>query len=89
MAATASPYILVTGATGFIGAHVLDNLLERGHRVRVAVRSQAKGDTLQQARQQHQSKIDVVLIEDFKEPSASLDKAVDGVDGIIHVASPL
>ncbi|ETN42807.1 uncharacterized protein HMPREF1541_01965 [Cyphellophora europaea CBS 101466] len=82
-------YVLVTGATGFIGAHVLDDLLSReGIRVRIAVRSQAKGDALRQARSQRATDIDIVLIEDFKEASASLDRAVEGVDGIIHVASP-
>jgi nucleoside-diphosphate-sugar epimerase len=81
-------YVLVTGATGFIGAHVLDELLSRGIKTRVAVRSQAKGDALKQSRSAHGDLLDVVLIQDFKEASASLDTAVEGVDGIIHVASP-
>lgn len=81
-------YVLVTGATGFIGAHVLDDLLGRGIRVRAAVRSQAKGDALQQSRGSYADRLDLVLIDDFKSVSATLEKAVDGVDGIIHVASP-
>jgi nucleoside-diphosphate-sugar epimerase len=81
-------YVLVTGATGFIGAHVLDDVLARGIKARVAVRSQAKGDALRQARPRYADRLDVVLIEDFKHASSSLDKAVEGVDGIIHVASP-
>lgn len=67
---------------------MLDDLLARGIKARVAVRSQSKGDALRQARPQHADRVDVVLVDDFKEASATLDKAVQGVDGIIHVASP-
>lgn len=88
MGQNGAPYVLVTGTTGFIGAHVLDDLLARGLKVRVAVRSETKGQALREARSQHNDRIDTVLIDDFKETSTKLDNAVDGVDGIIHVASP-
>lgn len=81
-------HILLTGATGFIGAQVLDNLLARNIRVRVAVRDKVKGDSLLETRRPYAGQIDIALIKDFKEASASLDEAVEGVDGIIHVASP-
>lgn len=35
--------VLVTGATGFIGSHVIDQLLARGIKVRGTVRSLEKG----------------------------------------------
>src|SRR3954466_6875156 len=38
--------VLVTGATGFIGAHVTRRLVERGDDVRVAVRASSKRDAL-------------------------------------------
>lgn len=31
--------VLLTGASGFVGAHTLHELLRRGHRVRALVRS--------------------------------------------------
>lgn len=33
----AAPDILVTGASGFIGGHLVHRLAERGHRVRVQI----------------------------------------------------
>jgi nucleoside-diphosphate-sugar epimerase len=38
--------ILVTGATGFIGRHLMHDLLERGHAVRASVREHAVGESL-------------------------------------------
>ncbi|KIW91654.1 uncharacterized protein Z519_07622 [Cladophialophora bantiana CBS 173.52] len=79
---------LLSAKAGFIGAHVVDNLLARGLRVRVAVRNLAKGNALRDARPHYASRLDCVLIADFAE-ATSLEEAVAGVDGIVHVASPL
>ncbi|OAA66500.1 NAD dependent epimerase/dehydratase [Niveomyces insectorum RCEF 264] len=81
-------YVLVTGATGFIGAHVVDQLLSRGFRVRGATRSLAKGKAMIKARPQFASALDFVEIDDFGNPGR-LDDAVHGIDAVIHVASPL
>ncbi|CAK7236045.1 hypothetical protein SBRCBS47491_009502 [Sporothrix bragantina] len=81
-------YILVTGATGFIGAHVVDELLRRGIRVRGATRSLAKGEAMIQARPEYAASLDFVQIKDFATPGP-LDHAVEGIDAVIHVASPL
>ncbi|PLB50384.1 NAD(P)-binding protein [Aspergillus steynii IBT 23096] len=79
--------ILVTGATGFIGAHIVDALLSRGLRVRGATRSLAKGSAMIQARPQPAGQLEFVQIEDFEKPGG-LVEAVQGVDGVIHTASP-
>lgn len=81
-----SQYVLVTGATGFIGAHVVDTLLERGIKVRGATRSPAKGESMIKARPQYKGKLEFVQIDDFEKPGGLVD-AVKGVDGVIHVAS--
>ncbi|KIX02420.1 uncharacterized protein Z518_08361 [Rhinocladiella mackenziei CBS 650.93] len=88
MAAPKMSCVLVTGGTGFIGAHVVDNLLERGLKVRVAIRNLKKGELLRDARLEHASKLDFVQVADFAK-ATSFHEAVRDVEGIIHVASPL
>lgn len=79
-------FVLVTGATGFIGAHIVDALLARGLRVRGATRSMAKGEAMMKARPQYTEQLEFVQINDFESPGGLID-AVEGVDGIIHTAS--
>ncbi|KAJ5812662.1 hypothetical protein N7474_008963 [Penicillium riverlandense] len=80
-------FVLVTGATGFIGAHIVDALLARGLRVRGATRSLGKGDAMVKMRLKYKGKLEFVQIDDFENPGG-LVEAVRGVDGVIHAASP-
>jgi uncharacterized protein YbjT (DUF2867 family) len=38
--------VALTGATGFIGSHILTELQSRGHEVTALVRNDAKADTV-------------------------------------------
>ncbi|EGV62631.1 hypothetical protein PSN45_000408 [Yamadazyma tenuis] len=84
--------VLVTGGTGFIGAHIVDNLLSLGIRVRLASRSLKKAQQFIDARPETRDLIEAFEIKDFTSLKGNenpfLD-AVEGVDGIIHAASPL
>lgn len=82
--------VLLTGGSGFIAAHVLDILLERGHTVVTTVRSEEK---VQKIREAHPdvptSKLDFRIVEDIAQEGA-FDEAVkiDGLEAVIHTASP-
>lgn len=70
--------VLVTGATGFVGSHVADELLKRGYDVRANVR---KSSSL---RWLDGKKIETVNAS--LDDTDSLLKAVDGVEMVVHVA---
>ncbi len=71
--------ILVTGATGFIGSHLVEHLLELGESVRCLVRKTSNLKNI--------IGLDVEIVEgDITNPE-SLDKAVRGVDCVYHLAN--
>ena len=78
--------MLVTGATGFIGAHVVDELLRRGIKVRGTTRSLSKGQQMLQSRPQYADRLEIRMISDLTH-SGVFDEVIREVDAIIHVAS--
>jgi nucleoside-diphosphate-sugar epimerase len=82
--------VLLSGGSGFIAAHVLDDLLERGHSVVTTVRSQEKADKIKAAHSQYgKDKLDFALVEDIAQEGA-FDKAVVSeppFEAVIHTAS--
>ncbi|EPY53374.1 flavonol reductase/cinnamoyl-CoA reductase family [Schizosaccharomyces cryophilus OY26] len=79
--------VLVTGVTGFVGAHVAVSLLKKGYRVRGTVRSMEKANELVRLNPDLKDKIEFVIVKDIVEPDAFKD-AVKNCDYICHVASP-
>ena len=70
---------LVTGASGFIGGHIVDRLLDEGHEVRALVRSTS--DTT------HLRDREVPLaVGDVTDPP-SLEAACEGMDWVFHTAA--
>ncbi len=70
--------IAVTGATGFLGHHLIPLLVQRGHTVRALVRCNSDGRFL------HDHHVQWVA-GDTREPE-SLAKLMDGCDAVIHAA---
>jgi len=85
-----SSLCLVTGANGFIGSHVIDQLLQKGYAVRGTVRNIEKNAWLQKLFDDKYSKgkLELVQVEDFTREGA-LDEAVKGVAAFAHIASDL
>lgn len=83
-----SKIILVTGGTGFIGSWVVKELLEKGYRVRVPVRSLKRAEKYQHLKDLSNSDSLLELFEADLLYEGSYDSAAEGADAIIHMASP-
>ena len=77
--------VLVTGGAGFIGSHLVDALVEHGHRVRVldALVSQVHGENAQPA----YLNPDAEFIQGDVCDRALVDKALDGIEVVFHEAA--
>jgi len=73
--------ILVTGATGFIGSHVVRELAERGERVRALVRNARSAVVLDE--------MDCELVRGDVTDAASLRAAVAGCTAVVHLVAIL
>ncbi|KAI8852756.1 hypothetical protein BC829DRAFT_440377 [Chytridium lagenaria] len=79
--------VLVSGVTGYLGAHVARECLEQGYVVRGTVRSLQKGEYLKTLFSKHADRFEIVKVPDIAVDHA-FDEAVKGVDFVIHTASP-
>ncbi|KAG7448894.1 NAD(P)-binding protein, partial [Guyanagaster necrorhizus] len=77
----------VTGGTGFIGFHILTQLLDKGYFVKAAARG-PKVNILKKALSvNYGEKFEVIEVPDVS--SGDLSQHLKGVDAIIHSAAPL
>ncbi|KAI0355153.1 NAD-P-binding protein [Trametes cingulata] len=78
--------ILVTGINGFLGAHVVDQLVKAGYRVRGTVRS-SKLEFARENNAAYGSDVEVIAFDDLA--SGDFTTALQGVDAVIHAAAPM
>lgn len=84
----ASPLVLLTGATGFVGAHILHELIITNHRVIVPVRSSSleKTDFFVKKYSNQPGVVKFVAVADLADMATML-ALMKGVTAVIHTAS--
>ena len=79
--------LLVTGASGFIGKHIVKELLDHGYTVRGSVRSDAKADETRAAvGPDGLDRLSFVHLDLLSDDGWA--EALEGVDALMHTASP-
>ena len=79
--------ILLTGASGFVGGHLIREALARGYSVRAVVRSESSGTKTTAQFPDAAGRLSYVVIPDISVVDAYEGK-LDGITAIIHTASP-
>jgi 2-alkyl-3-oxoalkanoate reductase len=75
---TGAPLAVVTGGSGFVGSHLVDDLLARGVRVRAVVRGTSSRRWL--------TGKPVEFADSSLDDAAGLRRAVEGADWVVHAA---
>jgi len=77
--ARGTPTVLVTGATGFVGGHLVERLIEQGAEVRALVRPRSRLDRLEP--------LDIDRVEGDVRDTTTLVRAMEGCEVVYHCAA--
>uniref|UniRef100_A0A914D2X2 NAD-dependent epimerase/dehydratase domain-containing protein n=1 Tax=Acrobeloides nanus TaxID=290746 RepID=A0A914D2X2_9BILA len=88
MAAQNNTRVLVTGASGYLATHCVQQLLSGGYAVRGTVRSLKNPDKIQPLRSLNFAKERLELVEADLEKADTWPRVVESCDYVLHVASP-
>ncbi|XP_047177573.1 tetraketide alpha-pyrone reductase 2-like [Vigna umbellata] len=83
------PEFCVTGGTGFIASHLIKTLLEKGHTVTTTVRNPEDEEKVGFLSELNGAKERLKILKADLLVEGSFEKAVTGVDGVFHTASPV
>jgi len=82
--------VLVTGATGYIGLHCIDQLLKQGYAVNGSIRSPERKEEVFQALQKNNTSTEHLNLFTFNlTDDEGWDEGIAGCDYLLHVASPI
>ncbi|MEJ6716453.1 MAG: SDR family NAD(P)-dependent oxidoreductase [Euryarchaeota archaeon] len=79
--------VLVTGAAGFIGSHVVHLLLEKGYKVRATARNPKNASFLEAFPKHKGATLEILQMDLFN--TEEVDAAVKGCEVVIHCAAAL
>jgi dTDP-L-rhamnose 4-epimerase len=79
-------HVLITGGAGFIGSHVTDELLRRGHRVRILDNLSPHVHGPERRRPDYLSPDAELQVGDVRDPAA-VRRALEGIDAVYHFAA--
>ena len=80
--------VVVTGASGYIGSHIVANLLLKGKKVRATVRDSQDHERVKHLKEMEVSEngsLEIVKMDLFDEES--VDLAISGATDVIHTAA--
>lgn len=81
--------VLVTGSTGFIGLHCIHQLIEKGYSVSGTLRSKSREEEVRSSlKKANLSDANLSLYECDLMSDDGWEKAIDGCDYVLHIASP-
>lgn len=81
-----SKHILITGGAGFIGSHLADEMLKRGHRVRALDNLSFQVHGPERTRPNYLNSAVELIVGDVRDPEV-MQHALQGVDIVYHLAA--
>ena len=82
--------VVVTGASGYIGSHIVANLLSKGKKVRATVRDSGDKERVEHLKNMKingDGSLEIVEMDLFDEDS--VNRAINGATDVIHTAAVL
>lgn len=91
MSSPSQQTVLMTGSTGFVGSHILKEVLEKGYNVRLPVRSESSASGVGAKFPQHGSQLSFAIVSDITKPELFRDAFANTalpITAVIHSAAP-
>lgn len=83
----AAETLLITGASGYLGGHLIKAALEKGYNVRATARSDSSAKKIAAQFPQSAAQLSYAIVPDITN-FKSYEQALRGISGVVHSASP-